>query len=52
MVEEKNKEMTCGHCPLIMGDIWQGFVYCTVLNQDVWAGSLMCKQGKDATEIF
>lgn len=52
MVTEKQEQPKCGACKEVIGDIWQGYVYCAYLHCDVWANSLMCQHGKDLDEIW
>ncbi len=52
MVDGKRVCHLCGECPEVNGQVWQGYVFCSFLNQDVWAGSIMCKHGEDLLEMF
>lgn len=52
MVETTKDQPRCGSCKEINGCVWQGFVYCSWLNQDVWAQSIRCQHGMDMDEIF
>ncbi|MBR4846179.1 MAG: hypothetical protein IKU98_07145 [Bacteroidaceae bacterium] len=52
MVKNEEQVKRCGSCKEINGCVWQGFVYCSYLNQDVWAQSIRCQHGNDIDEIF
>lgn len=52
MVNEMKQYHRCGECPEIIGNCWQGYVFCSFLHQDVWADSLQCPHGDDLREMF
>lgn len=52
MVGKNDDEKKCGACSEVVGDVWNGYVFCRFLGCDVWAGSIMCQHGKDLQEIF
>lgn len=46
MVNKQEIEPRCGQCAEVIGNVWQGFVYCCHNKCDVWADSIMCNHGK------
>lgn len=52
MVGENQTIPRCGECKEVTGCVWQGYVFCSYLNQDVWAQSIKCQHGMDLDECF
>lgn len=52
MVNEADKLPRCADCSCALGNIWQGYIYCSWLKCDVWAKSIQCKHGADINDLF
>ncbi len=42
----------CCTCPEVVGEKFQGYVFCMFLNHDVWGQSIRCPHGMDLAECF
>lgn len=52
MVNNEEQQARCGSCREVIGNVWQGFVFCQWLRCDVYADSLQCDHGRDLEESW